>query len=355
MIFRQLFDSASSTYTYLLGCGSKREAIIIDPVFEKHNRDVALARELGLDLKFVLETHVHADHVTGAWLMKEALGAEIAGSAHSGASCIDVALSQGQVLEFGECAIEVRETPGHTAGCLTFVTSDQSMAFTGDCILIRGAGRTDFQGGDVHQMWRSIREQIFSLPDECLIYPAHDYAGRTVSTVLEEKQFNPRIGGEAREEDFTGFMNNLELPHPGKIDIAVPANLRCGKPESQSSQEKSSWGPVNVTYAGIPEIAPEWVAANRSGVHILDVRGRDEYKGELGRIEDCRCIPLEELRDRVDEIARDLPVITVCQSGKRSAMAVTILQKAGFNQVANMNGGMIEWNRLALPIAGAVI
>lgn len=352
MIFRQLFDSASSTYTYLLGCGARNEAIIIDPVFEKHDRDIALARELGLRIVYVLETHVHADHVTGAWLMKNALDARIGISADSGASCMDMPLKHGQMIEFGDCAIEVRETPGHTSGCLTFVTRDHTMAFTGDCLLIRGAGRTDFQGGDVHRMWQSIREQIFSLPDDCLVYPAHDYAGRTVSTVGEEKRFNPRIGGEAREEDFAGFMNNLGLAHPGKIDIAVPANLRCGQPEHPASEARASWGPVVVSYAGIPEISPEWVAANLSGVHIIDVREKDECSGELGCIGNSRCLPLDNLREKLDDIPRDRPVITVCQSGKRSAMAAMILRKAGIHDVANMVGGMIEWNRLALPVAG---
>lgn len=351
MIFRQLFDSASSTYTYLLACGAKHEAVLIDPVFEKHDRDVALIRELGLRVKYVLDTHVHADHVTGAWLMKEALGAEIGGSVHSGAKCLDISLGQGQAVHFGDCEIEVRETPGHTAGCLTYVTSDQSMAFTGDCLLIRGAGRTDFQGGDVHQMWRSIRGQIFTLPDECLIYPAHDYAGRTVSTVAEEKRFNPRIGGEAREEDFAGYMNNLGLAHPGKIDIAVPANLQCGRPDEADRPGKKTWGPVTLTFAGIPEVPPQWVAENRDKVHILDVRGRDEFAGALGLLEGSQCLPLDQLRDRLDEVPKDRPVVTVCQSGKRSGMAAMILQKAGWEEVANVYGGLLEWHKLSLPLA----
>lgn len=350
MIFRQLFDSTSSTYTYLLGCGAKREAVLIDPVFEKHERDLAMVRELGLEVKYVLDTHVHADHVTGTWLMKEALGAEIGGSNRSGAKCLDVSLSQGDRVRFGDCALEVRETPGHTAGCLTYVTADRAMAFTGDCLLIRGAGRTDFQGGDAHRMWHSIHEQIFTLADECLIYPAHDYAGRTVSTVAEEKHHNPRIGGEAREEDFVGYMDNLGLPHPGKIDIAVPANLECGRPDESNRPPESTWGPVTVTFAGIPEIPPDWVAANRDSVHILDVRGHDEFAGALGRLDGSLCVPLDQLRDRLGEVPKDRPVVTVCQSGKRSGMAAMILQKAGWDEVANIHGGLLEWHKLSLPL-----
>jgi glyoxylase-like metal-dependent hydrolase (beta-lactamase superfamily II)/rhodanese-related sulfurtransferase len=311
---------------------------------------VALIRELGLTLKYVLDTHVHADHVTGAWRMKQALDARIGGSSRSGAKCLDLALRQGDAIRFGEQSLEVRETPGHTEGCLTFVSADESMAFTGDCLLIRGAGRTDFQGGDVHGMWQSIRKQIFTLPDDCLVYPAHDYAGRTVSTVGEEKRFNPRIGGEAKEEDFAGYMNNLGLPHPSKIEIAVPANLQCGRPEESDRESGNAWGPVRLTFAGIPEIDPDWVAANRGKVNIVDVRGPEEFAGALGRIEGSQCLPLDELRDRLEEIPRDLPVVTVCQSGKRSGMAAMILKQAGWEEVANIQGGMLEWHKLSLPL-----
>lgn len=355
MIFRQLFEAKSSTYTYLLGCEKTRKAVIIDTVFEKHGRDLALIRELDLDLGYVLDTHVHADHVTGAWLMKEALGAKIAGSARSGANCLDVALAQGDVVSFGHCALESRETPGHTEGCLTLVSEDRTMAFTGDCLLIRGAGRTDFQGGSTRNMWRSIREQIFSLPDDCLVYPAHDYAGRTVSTVGEEKRFNPRIGGDAREEDFAGYMNNLGLAHPAMIDIAVPANRKCGRPDRAEREPAAWWGPVELTFAGIPEIAPEWVASNRAGVHILDVRGRDEFAGALGRLEGSQCLPLDELRDRLDEVPKDRAVVTVCQSGKRSGMAAMILKDAGWEKVANVRGGILEWHKHALPLAASSV
>ena len=350
MIFRQLFDSSSSTYTYLLGCADTLEAVVIDPVFEQHARDTALIRELGLKVRYVLDTHVHADHVTGAWLMRDALGAQIVLSSRAGAENVDIAVDQGDVLAFGNSSVSVRATPGHTGGCVTYVTNDQSMAFTGDCLMIRGAGRTDFQAGDVHVMWQSIHEQIFSLPEDCLIYPGHDYFGRTVSTVREEKLFNPRIGGDAREEDFAGYMDNLGLPHPRLLEIALPANMASGRPEGGEESDGTDWGPVSMSFAGVPEIQPDWVARHMNELYVLDVRNPGEFEGELGHIESAQLIPLSELRGRVDEIPRDKPVVAVCQSGKRSAMAAEILRKAGYEQVANVSGGMIQWSRLGLPL-----
>ena len=342
MIFRQLFDQVSSTYTYLLGCERSLEAVIIDPVFEQHARDTALIRELNLRVKYAV------DHVTGAWLMKEAFNAQIALSGEYGAENIDLPLRDGMVLAFGDCSLTARYTPGHTNGCFTFVTNDQSRAFTGDCLLIRGAGRTDFQAGDVHIMWQSIREKIFSLPDNCLLYPGHDYLGRTVSTVAEEKRHNPRIGGDAQEEDFAGYMNNLGLPHPKQLEIALPANMKSGRPETPTG-DQPEWGPITVTFAGIPEIEPDWVARNLENLFILDVRSATEYAGDLGRLQHSRLIPLDELRSRLDEVPRDRPVVTICQSGKRSAMATQILSAAGVTDVANIPGGLIHWSRLALP------
>lgn len=348
MIFRQLFDTVSSTYTYLLGCDQSREAVIIDPVFEQHVRDTGLIRELGLSIRYTIDTHVHADHVTGSWLMKEEFGAQIAIASHANAANVDVPLKDGDVLAFGQCSVRALATPGHTDGCMTFVTNDQSMAFTGDCLLIRAAGRTDFQAGNVSTMWHSIRDTIFSMPDDCLIYPGHDYMGRTVSTVLEEKKYNPRIGGDAREEDFAGYMDNLNLPHPAQLEIAVPANLVSGKPASFVSSQPD-WGPVNVNFAGIPEVEPDWVARHREDVTILDVRSAAEYEGDLGHLENSMLIPLDELRGKIDDIPDDKPIVAICQSGKRSAMATQILKSAGRERVANIPGGIIYWTRLSLP------
>jgi sulfur dioxygenase len=215
IIFRQLFDAASSTYTYVVGDPQSMQAVIIDTVFEQHFRDRALLEELGLKLLVVLDTHCHADHVTGAWLMQQATGCRIGISKRHGAAeqGADLQFDHGDRVFFGKRYLEVRATPGHTDGCVTYVTDDHCMAFTGDCLLIRGAGRCDFQQGNASTLYRSITEQIFSLPDDCLLFPGHDYSGRTMSSVGEERAHNPRIGGHADERDFVGFMENLNLPH----------------------------------------------------------------------------------------------------------------------------------------------
>jgi sulfur dioxygenase len=356
MLFRQLFDQVSSTYTYLLADEHTREAVLIDCVFEQHARDAALIRELALRLTATIDTHCHADHVTGAWLMREATGSRIALAGAYGAANVDQPLGHGDVVRFGAEALAVRATPGHTDGCLSFVGGDGRMVFTGDALLVRGAGRTDFQNGDAQRLFRSIREQLFTLPDDCLIYPAHDYEGRTASSVGEERAFNPRIGGGAREEDFVGYMRNLALPHPKQLALALPANLRAGRPDSHpgardfgANAAPGDWGPIVMTYAGVPEIAPDWVVRHRDEVHVLDVRSPVEWEGELGHLEGAQLIPLDDLRARAAEVPSSQPVVVVCQTGRRAALGTTILRKAGWPRVANLAGGMVRWRDLGLP------
>ncbi len=353
LVFRQLHDPRSSTYTYLLADPESGEAVIIDPVFEQARRDSALVRELGLRLLYTLDTHVHADHVTGAWLLKQLTGSRIAIAASSGASGMDLGLEDGDVVNFGRHHLEARATPGHTNGCMTYVLDDASMAFTGDALLIRGAGRTDFQQGDAHVLYRSIKDKIFTLPDSCIIYPAHDYRGLTASSVGEEKRHNPRIGAERSEGDFVGYMQNLGLPHPKQIDVAVPANLRCGRLDSTEAENKPNWAPLRYTYAGIDELDPDWVADHARDLQILDVREPSEYGGELGHIAGARLLPLSRLAGAVGELDRERPIVTVCRSGGRSAQAVVILEKAGFQRVANLAGGMMRWNERGLPVSHA--
>src|ERR1044072_2603717 len=259
LVFRQLFDPQSATYTYLLADGASREALLIDPVFEQARRDAALIEELGLRLKWTLETHVHADHVTGAWLLRQRLGGKIAISASSGAEGADKYIQAGETVPFGRRPLEARATPGHPGGCTTYVLDDQSMAFTGDALLIRGCGRTDFQQGDPHALFRSVRGRIFSLPDECLVYPAHDYRGLTATSVGEEKLYNPRLAESIGECGFLGYMQNIGLAHPKQMPLAGPATLKCGKPEMTASRDplgEPTWAPLTYTFAGIWEVQP---------------------------------------------------------------------------------------------------
>jgi glyoxylase-like metal-dependent hydrolase (beta-lactamase superfamily II)/rhodanese-related sulfurtransferase len=355
LIFRQLFDPQSSTYTYLVGDSASRAAVLIDPVFEQVRRDAALVDELGLKLLATLETHVHADHVTGASLLKQRTGSNIMVSKTGGALGADRYLVQDDVIAFGSRRLLVRATPGHTSGCVTYVLDDSSMAFTGDCLLIRGSGRTDFQDGDPAAMYRSVREQIFALPADCLLYPAHDYRGLTVTSVAEERRFNPRLGGDIAMGDFTGYMKNLRLAHPKLLDVAVPANLHCGRPEACEGQDPSadpSWAPLRYSFAGVWEIDPHGLEEFSGPVQILDVREEDEFIGPLGHIEGAVLIPLGQLAERVEELKRDQPVVAVCRAGSRSAQATAILQQAGFSEIANLNGGMLRWRAEGYPVEG---
>ncbi|KAK7244026.1 hypothetical protein RIF29_38843 [Crotalaria pallida] len=234
LLFRQLFEKESSTYTYLLADSSHpdKPALLIDPVDKTVDRDLSLIQELGLKLVYALNTHVHADHVTGTGLIKSKVPDVKSVISKASSATADVYVEQGDKIWFGDLFLEVRATPGHTLGCITYVTGDASdqpqprKAFTGDALLIRGCGRTDFQGGSSEQLYKSVHSQIFTLPKDTLIYPAHDYKGFTVSTVGEELQYNPRLTKD--EETFKNIMANLNLPYPKMIDVAVPANLVCG-------------------------------------------------------------------------------------------------------------------------------
>lgn len=243
LLFRQLFEKDSSTYTYILAdvAHPKRPAVIIDPVDKTVDRDLKIVTELRLDLLYALNTHVHADHVTGTGLLKKKNpGVKSMISEASGAKA-DIRLKPKDVIEFGAFGLEVRATPGHTSGCVTYVTREgpnqpnPRMAFTGDAVLIRGCGRTDFQEGDARQLYNSVHSQIFSLPFDTLLYPAHDYKGLTVTTVGEELRFNSRLTKD--EDEFKQIMDNLGLPFPKMIKVAVPANVVCGYQEEVVSSD----------------------------------------------------------------------------------------------------------------------
>lgn len=226
LLFRQLFDRETCTYTYLLADTETSEAILIDPVIELAERDAQLVKQLGLNLKIVANTHVHADHITGTGLLKKLVpGCQSLISEASG-GLADILVKPGEKVKFGNQELEVRATPGHTNGCTTYVSHDHGFAMTGDALLIGGCGRTDFQEGSSETLYNSVHSQILSLPDHFCLYPAHDYKGLTVTSVAEEKQFNPRLTKPC--EEFINIMDNLGLPYPKKLDISLPANKVCG-------------------------------------------------------------------------------------------------------------------------------
>lgn len=340
MIFRQLYDNASSTYTYLLADEERREAILIDPVFENAFRDIALIDELGLKLALVIETHAHADHVTSAWLLKQKTGCRIASAQVIGAEYVDLPLTDGQQLDIGGIHMTALATPGHTNGCMSYVLNDHSRVFTGDALLIRGCGRSDFQEGSAEKLYHSITRVLFALPDSCIVYPAHDYDGRLQSTIGEERQFNTRAGGGASQRDFVEFMHAMQLPHPKKIDEAVPANLRSGCPEDGVVPLDGHWSEARYTFAGIPEVDRSWLEGHLGQVTLLDVRQEDELDTACELKADLQ-IPLNELRDRIDEIPHAQPVIAFCRSGRRSALATRILRDNDFERVASLKGGLL--------------
>ena len=227
MLFRQLFDPDTSTYTYLLADEDTREAVLIDPVLEQVDRDAQLIEALGLTLVYTLETHVHADHVTGADALRARLGSRSVVHVEGGAACADVLVRGGDVLTVGSLSIEVRHTPGHTKGDVSYVVGDR--VFTGDALLIGGCGRTDFQQGDPGVLYDSVHGELFTLPDDTLVYPGHDYNGRRVSTIAQEKEINARLGGGRSRESFIELMKALDLPYPRRIDVSLPANRECGR------------------------------------------------------------------------------------------------------------------------------
>jgi len=226
MKVRQLFDHDTWTYTYLVWDEKTKEAAIIDSVKEKLDRDVKYIQDLGLTLKFALETHVHADHITAAGLLRERLGVKTAVHADGGAKCADIQVQEGDEFYLGAQKLRAIHTPGHTSGDVTYAID--GALFTGDALLIRACGRTDFQQGDSETLYHSITHKLFSYPDETIVYPGHDYDGFTESTIGEEKALNPRLGNDKPKSEFTDIMDNMNLPRPKRIDIAVPGNMACG-------------------------------------------------------------------------------------------------------------------------------
>ncbi|MBC7945669.1 MAG: MBL fold metallo-hydrolase [Burkholderiales bacterium] len=231
MIFKQLFEPASSTYTYLLGCESSGLAVLIDPVTETVERDLAVVRDLGLQLAYTVETHIHADHLTSAQILKALTASRIAAPKLDGMSCVDSAIEEGRPLLIGDIVLHPMWTPGHTPHHHAYLIerSETMRLFSGDALLIDGCGRTDFQNGDAGALYRSVREKMFKLSDETLVYPAHDYQGRRVSSIGQEKTRNPRLGSDKTLDDFKRIMAELKLPLPKKMHYFVSGNTRCGE------------------------------------------------------------------------------------------------------------------------------
>lgn len=230
MLFRQMIEPDSSTYTYLLSCPDTGKTALIDPVLDTVKRDLSVLNQMGLELDFTLDTHIHADHLTGARRLKELTGSKIVGPAVDQLPCTDIGVSEGETFRLGNIEIHPLFTPGHTDHHHAYLIDNgtHKMLFSGDALLIEACGRTDFQSGDAATLYRSIHDKFFTLPDETLVYPCHDYEGRFVTTIGQEKIRNPRLGNNKSMQEFIEIMDNMDLPYPRKIDFAVPGNRQCG-------------------------------------------------------------------------------------------------------------------------------
>ncbi|MDZ4083142.1 MAG: MBL fold metallo-hydrolase, partial [Bdellovibrionales bacterium] len=340
-VFHQLFESESSTYTYIIADRNTKEAAIIDPVLETVDRDLKLIDELGLRLVYVLDTHIHADHITGAGEIRKRTDAKTAVSRRANVDCVDIALEDGQELTLGNKKIKVIATPGHTDTCLTF--GFEGMIFTGDALLIRGCGRTDFQQGSADDLYDSVHEKLFQLPDDTIVYPGHDYRGLTSTTIGLEKAHNPRLGLKNSREEFKKIMSELKLANPKKIHEAVPANLACGRPKDSRVLHPQ-------IVDGIPEVTVDDVLrhlpdAEAGRVKLIDVRRPDEFNGELGHIKGAKLVTLgPDLTKFLENGNRAEEIVFVCRSGGRSGTAAAESIKLGYKFTINMAGGMIRWN-----------
>lgn len=341
MLIQQFQDPESSTFTYLLADVDAGEAVLIDPVAERVDEDLATLSRLGLHLVHTVETHVHADHITGASRLRERTGCTTVTGRRAAVVCADHLLGQGQKVRFGRFSLEARETPGHTDGCTTWVAHEGRAVFTGDTLLIGGCGRTDFQHGDAATLYRSVHEQIFTLPDDFVVYPGHDYKGRTQSTVGAEKQGNARLGGGRDLQSFVALMAALDLPYPKKIDASLPANQQCGRPAP----------PIDFPESGL-EVEPNFVLENRALLRLVDVREPHEFMGPLGHAAGAENVPLGALEGTVQAWDRERPVALICQSGRRSLDAAQRMVGMGFRRVGSVRGGTLRWADAALPRQG---
>ena len=336
MIFRQLFDQVSGTYTYLLASRAGGEALIIDPVLEKVDRYLQLIRELDLKLVKAVDTHLHADHITGLGALRDRTHCITVMGEETKADVVSMRLGDGDKLTIEGVALDVLYTPGHTDDSYSFVMPDR--VFTGDTLLIRGTGRTDFQNGDARAEYESIFGRLLKLPDATLVYPAHDYKGDTVSTIAEERAFNPRLQVKSAEE-YVELMHNLKLPNPKMMDVAVPANMKVGL--AQEEIARRGWAVTAEAARGL---------IGTPGVALIDLRERSERERH-GTIAGAVQVPYPSLADHIrpggllHELAKSAgkTLLFFCAYGERSAMAVQAAQHAGLAGARHMAGGLEAW------------
>lgn len=344
LIFQQLYEAESSTYTYLLADAQSKEAVLIDSVIEMVDRDLKLISELGLKLVTVLDTHIHADHVTGAGEIRSRLGTQTAVPENAKVACADRHLKENDKVSFGPFSIQVLETPGHTDASLSFVC--EGMVFTGDALLIRGTGRTDFQSGSAEELYESVTKKLFTLPEETIVYPAHDYKGFTSSTIGMEKKHNPRLGGGKTKEEFVKIMASLKLPNPKKIHEALPANEACGtvradRPQSNSMDQEKI----------MRAMSAEALRERLDKTLVVDVRTPEEFNGELGHIPGAHHITLgEDLKHFLEGYDQTEEIVFVCGSGNRSGQARSIGESLGYSKIAHLEGGMQRWKEIGFPV-----
>ncbi|MFN0041331.1 MAG: MBL fold metallo-hydrolase [Burkholderiales bacterium] len=346
-MFRQLFDAESSTFTYLIADDATHEAVIIDPVMEQAGRDLKLIREHGLALRFTLETHVHADHVTAAAALKQSTGAHTVVARDCGAQGYDRYLVDGDVILFGHQEIMVIATPGHTPGSVSYLWQDR--VFTGDALLIGGCGRTDFQNGSAEALYRSITEKLFHLDEQTLVYPGHDYKSRRVSSIGEEKIFNSRLSGKTLPE-FVALMDSLHLPDPKRIHEAVPANLVGGAaPADNDTSALPMEAGDSHARRSVSALQLADVLSNEQ-VLLVDVRTPEEFA--TLRVDGATNIPTDRLDPLLlrKSLEANTPVYCMCQTGTRSQIAVDRLRAAGFLHVIHVDGGTSAWVMAGLPV-----
>jgi sulfur dioxygenase len=344
MIFRQLFDSISGTYTYLLASRHGGEALIIDPVLERVERYLQLVRELDLKLVKAVDTHLHADHVTGLGALRDRTHCITVMGEQTHADVVSMRVAEGDRIEIEGLRLDVLYTPGHTDDSYSFVLADR--VFTGNTLLIHGTGRTDFQNGDPRAQYDSIFNKLLKLPDETLVFPAHDYKGETVSTIGEEKFFNPRLRVKSVDE-YADLMNNLKLPNPKMMDVAVPANMRVGLRQEEIASK--GWS---------VSAADAIALCGRPGVIMVDLREKTERE-KHGVIPGSLHAPYPALEANVGPggmlhelaAATGRRIVFYCAYGERSAMAVQAAQDAGVTSACHIEGGIAAWKKADGPLA----